>query len=148
MGFDSRLDGFYFVYMARLCVTLQKGIPNLNVQPQNFIAMLPLTNLFTLFVSGGPAGMIVITLLFIALFFAAWKAPAWVKEIGLAALTVGVFWTLFGYLQVADFLQGYADDISPNVLAGGIKVGLIPVLYGLIVYFVSLILRVIHKPRI
>lgn len=110
--------------------------------------MLPLTNLFTLFVSGGPAGMIVITLLFIALFFAAWKAPAWVKEIGLAALTVGVFWTLFGYLQVADFLQGYADDISPNVLAGGIKVGLIPVLYGLIVYFVSLILRVIHKPRI
>ena len=110
--------------------------------------MLPLTNLFTLFVSGGPIGMIVITLLFIALFFAAWKAPAWVKEIGLGALTVGVFWTLLGFLQAADFIQSYAEDIAPNVLAGGIKVGLIPVLYGLIVYFVSLILRMIHKPRI
>ncbi len=111
-------------------------------------AMLPLTNLFTLFISGGPVGMIIITLLFIGLFFAAWKAPAWVKEIGIAALVVGVFWTLLGYFQVADFIQGYAEDISPNVLAGGIKVGLVPVLYGLIVYFVSLVLRVIHKPRI
>lgn len=110
--------------------------------------MLPLTNLFNLFISGGPVGMIIITLLFIALFFAAWKAPAWVKEIGKAALTVGVFWTLLGYLQAADFIQGYADDISINVLAGGIKVGLVPVLYGLIVYFVSLILRLVHKPRI
>ncbi len=110
--------------------------------------MSPLTNLFNLFISGGPVGMIIITLLFIALFFAAWKAPAWVKEIGKAALAVGAFWTLLGYLQVADFIQGYAEDISINVLAGGIKVGLVPVLYGLIVYFVSLILRVIHKPRI
>lgn len=105
-------------------------------------------NLFTLFVSGGPVGMMIITLLFIALFFAAWKAPAWVKEIGLAGLTAGVFWTILGFLQAADFLQGCADDISPNIIAGGVKVGLIPVLYGLIVYFVSLILRLIHKPRI
>ena len=109
--------------------------------------MLPLTDLFTLFVSGGPVGMIIITLLFIALFFAAWKAPAWVKEIGIAALIVGIFWTLSGFLQMADFLAGH-DDVAPNIIAGGFKVGLVPVLYGLIVYFVSLILRVIHKPRI
>lgn len=111
--------------------------------------MLPLkAGLFNLFISGGPLGMAIITLLFIGLFFAAWKAPAWVKEIGIAALVVGVFWTLLGYLQVADYLQGYDGDLSYNVLAGGIKVGLLPVLYGLIVYFVSLILRVIHKPRL
>ena len=109
--------------------------------------MLPLTNLFTLFVSGGPVGMIIITLLFIALFFAAWKAPAWVKEIGIAALVVGVFWTLLGQFQIVDFLSGN-DDVALNVLAGGIKVSFIPVLYGLIVYFVSLVLRVVHKPRI
>ena len=91
--------------------------------------------------------MILITLLFIGLFFAAWKAPAWVKEIGIAALVVGIFWTLYGFLQIADFLSGNTD-VAFNIIAGGIKVGLIPVLYGLIVYFVSLILRVIHKPRI
>lgn len=34
------------------------------------------------------------------------------------------------------------------VVAGGVKCALVPTLYGLIVYFVSLILRVIHKPRI
>ncbi len=105
------------------------------------------TNLFTLFISGGPVGMIVITLLFIALFFAAWKAPAWVKEIGIAALVVGIFWTVLGWLQMVNFLAGH-DDVASNIIAGGIKVSLIPVLYGLIVYFVSLILRIIHKPRI
>ena len=110
--------------------------------------MLPLkADLFTLFVSGGPVGMIVITLLFIALFFAAWKAPAWVKEIGIAALVVGVFWTVLGWLQILDFMAGH-DDVAHNIVAGGVKVSLIPVLYGLIVYFISLILRVIHKPRI
>ena len=99
--------------------------------------MLPLTtDLFTLFVSGGPVGMIIITLFFIALLFAAWKAPAWVKEIGIAALVVGIFWTLFGFLQMADYLAGH-DDVASNIIAGGFKVGLIPVLYGLIVYFVS-----------
>lgn len=109
--------------------------------------MLPLTDLFTLFISGGPVGMIIITLLFIGLFFAAWKAPAWVKEIGIGALVVGIFWTILGWLQIADFMSGH-DDVARNIVAGGIKVSLIPVLYGLIVYFVSLVLRVIHKPRI
>ncbi len=106
-----------------------------------------MTDIFTLFISGGPVGMILITLLFIGLFFAAWKAPAWVKEIGIAALVVGVFWTILGQLQIADYMSGH-DDVAKNIVAGGIKISFIPVLYGLIVYFVSLILRVIHKPRI
>ena len=106
-----------------------------------------MTDLFTLFISGDPVGMIIITLLFIGLFFAAWKAPAWVKEIGIAALVVSIFWTLLGQLQIADYLAGH-DDVAMSVVAGGIKVSLVPVLYGLIVYFVSLILRVIQKPRI
>ena len=91
--------------------------------------------------------MILITLLFIGLFFAAWKAPAWVKEIGIGALVVGVFWTILGQLQIADYMSGH-DDVAKNIVAGGIKISFIPVLYGLIVYFVSLILRVIKKPRI
>ena len=104
-------------------------------------------NLLTLFVSGGLVFMILITLLFIGLFFAAWKAPAWVKEIGIASLVVGVFGTLLGFLQIADFVSAH-PDVAVNIMAGGTKVAMIPVLYGLIVYFVSLILRVIQKPRI
>ncbi|MCR5002939.1 MAG: MotA/TolQ/ExbB proton channel family protein [Bacteroidales bacterium] len=92
--------------------------------------------------------MILITLLFIGLFFASWKAPAWVKEIGIGALVVGVFGTLLGFLQAADAIQSLPGDVDQCVIAGGIKVALVPVLYGLVVYFVSLILRVVNKPRI
>ena len=94
--------------------------------------MLPLTNLFSLFIAGGPAGMITITLLFIGLFFAAWKAPRWVKEIGIGALVVGIFWTILGFLQMADFLQENSG-IAPAVIWAGVKVDLISVIYGLIV---------------
>ena len=91
--------------------------------------------------------MITITLLFIGLFFAAWKAPRWVKEIGIAALVVGIFWTILGWLQMADYLQDNMDT-SLSIIWAGVKVNFISVLYGLIVYFVSLIIRVIQKPRI
>ena len=116
---------------------------------QKHIDMLALkTNFFEIFISGGPVGMIIITLLFIALFFAAWKAPAWVKEIGIAGLVVGIFWTLLGCYQAAGFIQGCEEEVQQCVLAGGIKVGLVPTLYGLIVYFTSLVIRIIQKPRI
>ena len=99
------------------------------------------------FVEGGMAGMIAITLLLIALFLAAWKAPRWVKEIGIGALVVGIFWMLSGLSQALGVIR-QIGDISPSLLCGGLKVTLIPVLYGLIVYFLSLIIRVIQKPRI
>ena len=105
------------------------------------------TNIFQLFVSGGPFGMAVITLLLIGLFFAAWKAPAWVKEIGLAALAFGALWPLVGFIQMADFMQGVPDEVSPNVIWGGVKVGLIPIVYGIIVYIISLIIRIVRKPK-
>ena len=107
----------------------------------------PSFSIATLFVEGGMGFMIVITLLLIALLLAAWKAPRWVKEFGLGALAFGVFATLRGLLQICDAMQMFGD-ISPAVLCGGLKVALIPVLYGLIVYFISLVIRIIQKPRI
>ncbi|MBR5736122.1 MAG: hypothetical protein IKX60_04975 [Bacteroidales bacterium] len=100
-----------------------------------------------LFVEGGAFGMILITLFLIALFIAAWKAPRWVKEIGIGALVVAIFWNLQGLYQALGVVQ-MAPDISPAVIAGGLKVAMISLLYGLIVYFVSLIIRIAQKPRI
>ena len=91
--------------------------------------------------------MICISLFFIAIFIAAWKAPRWVKEIGIGALVFAIFGTLSGLVQMFDAIQMFGD-ISPAVICGGLKVTLIPTFYGLIVYFVSLIIRVIQKPRI
>ena len=105
-------------------------------------------NVFQLFVSGGYGPMSVISILLIGMFFAAWKAPAWVKEIGLFALAFGIMWTIIGFIQIASILQATPDEISPNVIWGGVKVALIPIVYGFIVYLISLILRIIQKPRI
>ena len=100
-----------------------------------------------LFVEGGLVWMIGISLFLIAIFIAAWKAPRWVKEIGIGALVFAIFGTLLGLAQVFDAIQ-MIGDISPAVICGGLKVTLITTFYGLIVYFVSLIIRVIQKPRI
>ena len=99
------------------------------------------------FVEGGLGGMIIITVLLIALLAAAWMAPNWVKEIGIAALVAGVFWTVCGLSQAAGVIQT-VGDISPAVVWGGVKVMTIPLLYGLVIYFLSLIIRIIQKPRI
>ena len=99
------------------------------------------------FVEGGLGGMIIITVLLIALLAAAWKAPNWVKEIGIAALVAGIFWTVCGLSQAAGVVQ-MVGDISPAVVWRGIKVMTIPLLYGLVIYFLSLVIRIIQKPRI
>ena len=101
----------------------------------------------TLFVEGGLVGMIAISLLLIALLIAAWKAPKWVKEIGIGALVFSLFWSLMGLINMCDAIQ-MCGDASPAILCGGFKVVMIPIVYGLIVYFISLTLRVIQKPRI
>ena len=104
-------------------------------------------SLGTLVVEGGLGFMIIISVFLILLFLAAWKAPRWVKEIGIGALVVSVFATLLGLFQVFDAVQRFGD-ISFAVICGGLKVLMIPFFYGLIVYFVSLVIRVIQKPRI
>ena len=91
--------------------------------------------------------MIIITLFLIAILIAAWKAPRWVKEFGIGALVFSVFWTLRGLYQILGFIELY-DDVSRGVTSGALRVGLISLFYGLIVYFISLVIRVIHKPRL
>ena len=103
--------------------------------------------MFDLFVSGGIPWMTTLTLILLALLLAAWKAPAWVKEIGLIALVVGVLSTLLGFIQAADDIA-VAGDIAPRIVWSGMSVAFITTLYGLLIYLVSLIIRIIQKPRI
>ncbi|MBR3652459.1 MAG: hypothetical protein IKN60_00735, partial [Bacteroidales bacterium] len=69
------------------------------------------------FVEGGLGGMIIITLLLVALLVAAWKAPKWVKEIGIGALVAGIFFTLVGLTQMFDTIQTFGH-ISFSVTCG------------------------------
>ena len=104
-------------------------------------------NVFELFTEGGLFGMAVLTILLVLLLFAAWKAPAWVKEIGQAALIWGFFWEFAGIYQMLDVLQGL-NDVPISVIYGGAKVALVPVMYGMLIYLASLVIILVQKPRI
>ena len=104
-------------------------------------------SIVSFFVEGGLGGMLVITFFLIALLAAAWKAPRWVKEIGLCALVAGIFWAVCGLSQASSFIREFGD-VSPSIIWGGVHVVLIPLLYCLVIYFLSLIIRIIQKPRI
>jgi hypothetical protein len=103
--------------------------------------------MFKLFLEGGALWMSILTLELVALLFAAWKAPAWVKEIGIIAFVTGVFSSLLGFSQAAEAVQA-AGDISPFLVWGGIRVATITIMYGTLIYLVSLVIRIIQKPRL
>ena len=104
-------------------------------------------NVFELFTEGGLFGMAVLTILLVLLLFAAWKAPAWVKELGQAALIWGFFWEFAGIYQMLDVLQGL-NDVPISVIYGGAKVALVPVMYGMLIYLASLVIILVQKPRL
>ena len=114
--------------------------------------------MFRLFLEGGVWFMSILTILLVAIFFAAWKAPRWVKEIGSIARAFGFFSLLLGLRQMFDVFQEIGsqketvtsvfDLVSPGVLYGGLKVAMIPVLYGIIIYIVSRVVCIVQKPKL
>ena len=102
--------------------------------------------MFRLFVAGGPWFMAILTILFAGICFAAWKAPRWVKEIGLFALAFGLFSSLLGLIQAFDYLETNIE-CSKAVIYAGMKVMLIPFAYGILIYLVSLVVRICQKPK-
>ena len=107
-----------------------------------------LTTLPALFVQGGIFIMSLITVLFVGLLFAAWKAPAWVKEIGITTLVVSLISVALGWYHAADTVIQVNGEISPLLIWGGLKCHLTVLVYGLSVYLVSLIIRIVRKPRL
>lgn len=102
--------------------------------------------MINLFIEGGMLWMSLLTIELIALFFAAWKAPTWVKEIGTLALCTGLLSTLTGLFTAFSALE-MAGDVSMSLMAGGLRLTIIPICYGLLIFMASLIVRIIQKPR-
>ena len=159
VGFDKPAQGFHLASLAYEAVSLQQTKSHkamrqqlvfvgdsLGVDHEEYIERADWT-ISQFFVEGGLFPMIIITLLLIALLVAAWKAPKWVKEIGLGAAVAGIFFTLVGLSNMMDAIQ-LCGDASPRILAAGLKVAMTTTLYGLVVYFLSLVIRIIQKPRI
>jgi hypothetical protein len=74
--------------------------------------------------------------------------PNWlevIKQVGGFALAVGTFGTLAGLFLAFNALEQSEQLIPFQVIMGGLKVSLITVLYGLIVFFISMIAYIILK---
>lgn len=66
----------------------------------------PPKSIADLYMEGGYIWMSMITICLIAMLFAAWKAPRWVKEAGLAALMLGWIYFMTGLYDISgDYRQ-------------------------------------------
>lgn len=99
-----------------------------------------------LFTEGGTGWMGVITLLLVALLFAALKKPVRTRELGQLALCIGLLAFLVGLYGMSDALRN-TGEIPARVVWSGLRICLIAPLYGLGVYLCSLLLRLIRKLR-
>lgn len=114
--------------------------------------------MYKLFIDAGIGTMTVLTILLVGIFFAAWKAPRWVKEIGLMALAFSFFMlvrsfrNLFSALRevagAREDISGLFDLISPYLFFQGLEIYSIQISYAIIIYFVSLVIRMLQKPRL
>ena len=121
-----------------------------------FTASLSLSEVY---IEGGTLWMNPITLLFIvnigAIAYVAFtliqkkeantKWLAAIKQIAGLALAWGTFSTIAGLFQAFDALESSQDVIPFQVIMGGLKVALITVLYGLIVYCISMLAYITIK---
>lgn len=108
--------------------------------------VVPQFTLYEIYCAGNPLYMSLITLCLVGIFLAAWKIPSRVKELGLLALVIGICGFLIGVFQANNVLM-QAGDISPAVVCGGLRAAVIAPIWGLIVYGISLLIRIVQKPK-
>lgn len=101
-----------------------------------------------IYMNGDWVCMTLMTLCLVAIFFAAWKAPNWVAELGKLALLIGSFYLMFGLYSLFDLIQSSGIEISFPILCTGLRVALIAPMYGILIYGISLVLRIALKNRI
>jgi hypothetical protein len=68
-----------------------------------------------------------------------------IKQIGVLALAWGTFSTIAGFFQAFGALEEIKEMLPFQVIMGGMKVALITVLYGLIIFILSILAYIILK---
>ena len=104
-------------------------------------------NLTDYFFMGGSGPMTVLTIFLIGVFIAAWKAPNWVRDLGFASLIASFCWVAITLVQMSTALMVH-PDVSAQVVWGGILCSLLPIVYALFIYLISLLISTFQKSRI
>ena len=103
--------------------------------------------MFDLFLQGGTWIMSILTVELGGLGGGAWYAPGWVGEVGRVGLVTDLIWQLKGMFNAAEVVQ-QVGDVPLTLVAGGLKVSFISLIYALLIYAASLVIRMLQKPRI
>lgn len=94
----------------------------------------------------GLGACIVLTMLLVLIFLSAWKAPAWVKDLGSIAVAIALIFCARGVIICVDDIR-HARDISPTVVGGGLANVLLPICYAIVICITSRIIALILSPR-
>lgn len=105
------------------------------------------TPLIDYYIEGGAGYMSILTLFLIGVFIAAWKAPAWVRDLGFGAFMTSLLFTFIAGYQIFCLIQRYSD-MSFAVYCGGFRCICIPLIYGTFIYILSILISTFQKPRI
>ena len=110
-----------------------------------------------LFYMGGPLFMGILTILLVILLvitvvfilsIASGKAVGmanfrhrltYLKSLGLFTMITGILGQLIGLMTAFSAIEK-AEDISPGILAGGLKISMITTLYGISIYMLSILI--------
>jgi hypothetical protein len=113
--------------------------------------------MFELFYMGGTLFMSLLTLIFIAMIVStvinglpvlkgefddaaeAARKIGYIKSIGLFALVIGIMGQMIGLFSAFQAIET-VGDVSPALLAGGLKVSMITTIYGFLIYVISFLL--------
>ncbi len=63
----------------------------------------------------------------------------YIKSVGLFTMITGILGQLIGLMQAFKAIE-QVNDISPAILAGGLKVSMITTLYGILIYLLSILI--------
>ncbi len=96
-----------------------------------------------LFVSNGIGLQALVTVSLVGVLFAAWKAPKWVRKIGLAAPVVCIMVFMLRVIQTCtDCLT--AGSISQTCIVDGARIFIMTLIYGLMIYLIALIIDLVQ----
>lgn len=103
--------------------------------------------MFHWFIASGIGVNSILTIVLIASFFVTFKAPKWLREVGILAILIAVISVLCNACQLFDTLAQVDGNISPNVLFSGLKIYAIRLIYGFSICAVTVVERFFTKPK-
>ena len=97
-----------------------------------------------MFLQGGVLTMSILTFLLICIVIAFSKKQELVKSLGILAFIIGLLSAILGLYSAFNVIEK-VGNVAPSILAGGMKVAFINLIYGLIIFVVSLVLDIVKK---